>query len=93
MSLTRILALCVVLLGAIAGAHAQGNSQENTQDGRWLQDWKPLLPSVVPLPPKSQLNPGSVGGTTTPYTTAPQQTTTPSPTQSAPGLRLTIPSR
>ena len=92
MSLSRILALCVALLGTSVGAHAQGTPQENTQDGRWLQDWKPLVP-VVPLPPKSQLNPGTVGGTNTPYTTAPQQNSSPSPTQPAPGLRLTFPSR
>ena len=89
MSLPRIsFALCLVLLGAIASGSV------HAQEDKWLKDWKPLIPPVVPLPPNSQLNPGSVGGTTTPYTTAPLQSpTTPSPTQPAPGLRLSIPSR
>jgi len=79
--------LCVVLLSATApgGAFAQ-------QD-KWKQDFKELVPPVVPLPPNSQLNPGSVGGNQTPYTTAPLQSPTQSPAQPAPGLKLTIPSR
>jgi len=81
-------ALCVALLGLSCGANAQ------TPDEKWRQDLKPLVPPVVPLPPNSQLNPGSVGGANNPYTTAPLQTpTTQAPSQPAPGLRLTIPSR
>ena len=81
-------ALCVALLGVTCDANAQ------TPEEKWRQDLKPLVPPVVPLPPNSQLNPGSVGGANNPYTTAPLQTpTTQAPTQPAPGLRLTIPSR
>ena len=84
-------ALCtalLALLGLFSSAHAQ------TQEDKWRQDLKSLVPPVVPLPPNSQLNPGSVGGTSSPYTTAPLQTpSTQAPTQPAPGLRLTIPSR
>jgi hypothetical protein len=83
------LALCIALLGAVSSTTAQA------QEDKWRQDLKPLLPPVVPLPPNSQLNPGSVGGASNPYTTAPLQQTpsTPATTQPAPGLRLTIPSR
>jgi len=84
-----LLALGLALLAAIPSAVAQ-----TQDDGKWLQDWKPLVPPVVPLPPNSQLNPGSVGGAQNPYTTAPLQSPTiQAPTQPAPGLRLTIPSR
>lgn len=89
MSLSKISLLALALFAAILPAGAQAQD-----DGKWLQDWKPLLPPVVPLPPNSQLNPGSVGGAQNPYTTAPLQSPTiQAPTQPAPGLRLTIPSR
>jgi hypothetical protein len=90
MSLSRnsLLALGIALAGAVAPAGAQ------TQEDKWRKDLMPLVPPVVPLPPNSQLNPGSVGGASTPYTTAPlQNSTTQTPTQPAPGLRLTIPTR
>ena len=80
-------ALCIALLGAVSSANAQA------QEDRWRQDLKPLIPPIVPLPPNSQLNPGSVGGTQTPYTTAPLQNPNLSPSESSPGIRLTIPSR
>ena len=87
-ALLGVALLGVTLLGVTCGAHAQAPEE------RWRQDLKPLVPPVVPLPPNSQLNPGSVGGANNPYTTAPLQTpTTQAPTQPAPGLRLTIPSR
>ena len=56
-------------------------------------DLKPLVPPLVPLPPNSRLNPGTVGGTQTPYTTAPLKSPNLAPTEPAPGIRLTIPSR
>jgi hypothetical protein len=89
MSLSKIslLALCIVLLGAIAidGAYAQDKPDKPI-------NLKRLIPPVFsPLPPNSQLNPGTVGGTTTPYTTAPLQN--PAQAPPAPGIRLTIPSR
>jgi hypothetical protein len=56
-------------------------------------DFKPLVPPVFPVPPNSALTSGSIGGTSNPYTTAPLQSPTQAPTQSAPGMRLTIPSR
>ena len=84
--------ICIALLGVVSSADAQ------TQEDRWRRDLRPLVPPVVPLPPNSQLNPGTVGGASNPYTTAPLQTpSTQAPTQPAtqpaPGLRLTIPSR
>lgn len=56
-------------------------------------DFKPLLPPVAPLPPNSSVTSGSVGGTSNPYTTAPLQSPTQVPTQPAPGMRFTIPTR
>lgn len=83
-----LFALGIALLGAMPSA------AQPPEDNKWLQDLKPLVPPVVPLPPNSQVNPGSVGGTANPYTTAPlQNPTIQAPTQPAPGLRLTIPSR
>jgi hypothetical protein len=63
------------------------------QSDKWDKpvDLKPLVPPVFPLPPTSKLNPGSVGGTETPYTTAPLQKPDTPATQSAPGFRLSIP--
>jgi hypothetical protein len=82
-----LLALCIMPLCTPGGASAQ--------QGQWDKpvDLKPLIPPLVPLPPSSSLKPGTVGGTTTPYTTAPLQNPNLSPTQPAPGIRLTIPSR
>jgi hypothetical protein len=81
-------ALCIALLGVVSAANAQ------TPEDKWRQDLKPLVPPIVPLPPNSQLNPGSVGGANSPYTTAPLQApTSQAPTQPSPGLRLTIPTR
>jgi len=81
-----LLALGIVLLaaGASAGAHAQADKPI---------DFKPLMPPIVPVPPNSQVTSGSVGGTQNPYTTAPLQSPTQAPTQSSPGMRLTIPTR
>ena len=89
MSLPKIslLALGIVLLGMVAPAsvHAQQTDKPF--------DFKPLLPPVVPIPPNSAVTSGSIGGTQNPYTTAPLQSPTQAPTQSAPGMRLTIPTR
>ena len=64
------------------------------QDDKWDKkyDLKPLLPPVVPLPPSSRLDSGTVGGTQTPYTSAPLQNPGPS-SPPAPGLKLSIPAR
>jgi hypothetical protein len=82
-----LLALCMALFGAIGsgGASAQDKPDKPI-------DLKPLIPPVFsPLPPNSQLNPGTVGGATTPYTTAPLQN--PTQSQPVPGIRLSIPTR
>jgi hypothetical protein len=67
----------------------------SAQDDRWDRpaDLKPLLPPLVPLPPSSRLNPGSVGGSQRPYTSTPLQNPNASPDSTTPGIRLTIPSR
>jgi hypothetical protein len=94
MNLNRyaLLALCIVAC-APSGAVAQAN--QFAQANQWDKpvDLKPLIPPVVPLPPNARLNPGSVGGYQTPYTTAPLQNPNIAPTEPAPGLRLTIPAR
>jgi hypothetical protein len=78
------LVLCSALTGS--GAFAQGNQDKPI-------DFKRLVPPVLPaLPPNSQLNSGVVGGSQTPYTTAPLYDATPT-TPPAPGLKLTVPSR
>ena len=56
-------------------------------------DLKQLIPPVVPLPPNARLNPGTVGGYQTPYTTAPLQNPNNLSNEPAPGLKLTIPAR
>jgi hypothetical protein len=90
MSLSKLtlLALSMVVLGMIAPANAQGQQTDKPFD------FKPLLPPVAPLPPNSAVTSGSVGGSQNPYTTAPLQSPTqPSTSQSAPGMRFSIPSR
>jgi len=87
MSLPRLLLLTLGIVLVSAGASAQ-------QDEKWKQDFKTLVPPVVPLPPNSQLNPGNVGGLQTPYTTAPLQQSPTQPSQpTAPGLKFSIPAR
>jgi hypothetical protein len=56
-------------------------------------DFKPLLPPVVPIPPNSAVTSGAVGGRQDPYTTAPLQSPPQAPTQTAPGMRFSIPTR
>jgi hypothetical protein len=82
-----LLALGIVLLGAPDGALAQANQWDKPVD------LKPMVPPVVPLPPNSRLNLGTVGGYQTPYTTAPLQNPNLAPNDPAPGIRLTIPAR
>jgi hypothetical protein len=86
------LALCTVVATAFAptGAAAQ---QKNDQP---LVDFSPLVPPVFPLPPSSTLTPGAIGNPQrSPYTTAPLQDPASSvrDRESAPGLKLTIPTR
>jgi len=89
MSLPKIslLVLSVVVLGAIPLASGQAQQTDKPFD------FKPLLPPVAPLPPNSSVTSGSVGGTQDPYTTAPLQRPTQTPSQSAPGMRFSIPTR
>jgi hypothetical protein len=83
-----LLAICV-LIGALApgGAHAQADKFDKPID------LKPLIPPVFQLPPNAQMNPGSVGGTQTPYSGSPPPGVTQTPTQPNPGIKLFIPSR
>ena len=83
-----LLALSIAALGAIAPANAQGQQTDKPFD------FKPLLPPVVPVPPNSAVTSGSIGGSQNPYTTAPLQSPSqPSTSQSAPGMRFSIPTR
>ena len=81
-----LLALCILPLAA-ASARAQANQYDKPVD------LKGLVPPIVPLPPKSKLNPGSVGGYQDPTTTAPLQKPDFTTNAPAPGLKLTIPAR
>lgn len=82
-----LLVLSLVIPGAIAPASVSAQQTDKPFD------FKPLIPPVVPVPPNSAVTSGAVGGTQTPYTTAPLQSPTQGPSQSAPGMRLTFPSR
>ena len=81
-----LLALFVLPLAAPA-AFAQGSSYDRPID------LKGLVVPIVPLPPTSRINPGTVGGNQTPYTTAPLQKPDFSSPDPAPGLKLTITTR
>ena len=89
MGLPKI-ALLVLSLIAIAVTTPEGAVAQQTDKPF---DFKPLLPPVAPLPPNSSVTSGSVGGTSNPYTTAPLQSPTQTPSQPAPGMRFTIPTR
>jgi hypothetical protein len=80
-----VLVLCLSPLGAAGNAFAQADKYDKPVD------LKPLIPPVFPLPPASRINPGSIGGSQTPYTTAPLQNPDTPTSQSAPGFRLSIP--
>jgi hypothetical protein len=85
---------CVILFGAILSASlAPGAAYAQEQHEQKPFDFKPLIPPIFPVPPQSQVQSGSVGGSQTPYTTAPLQDTKQAPTQSAPGIRLSIPTK
>jgi hypothetical protein len=89
MSLSKIslLALSIAVLGATVPTSVSAQQTDKPFD------FKPLLPPVVPVPPNSAVTSGSIGGTQNPYTTAPLQSPTQAPAQSAPGMRLTFPTR
>jgi hypothetical protein len=89
MSLSKpaLFALGILVLCAPGAVFAQANQWDKPAD------LKLLIPPVLPLPPAARINPGSVGGTQTPYTTAPLQNPNLSPSEQSPGIRLTIPSR
>jgi hypothetical protein len=81
-----LLAFCVLPLAA-APAWAQANQYDKPVD------LKGLVTPVVPLPPTAKINPGTVGGNQTPYTTAPLQKPDFRSSDPAPGFKLTIPTR
>jgi hypothetical protein len=81
--------VCIALLGGFPAIGVADVQAQDKPDKPY--DLKPLLPPAFVLPPKSQLNPGTVGGAKDPYTTAPLQNPTRQSTQPAPGIRLTIP--
>ena len=79
--------LSCAALSAPGIAYAQANQWDKPVD------LKSLVPPVVPLPPNSRLNAGSVGGTQGPNTTIPLQNPNTSSSDPAPGFKLTIPAR
>ncbi len=83
----RALLAVFILPLAASAAFAQGSSYDRPID------LKGLVVPVVPLPSNSRINPGTVGGNQTPYTTAPLQKPDFSSPDPAPGLKLTIPTR
>ena len=88
----RLSKISLLVLGLVAlGATAPTNVHAQQTDKPF--DFKPLLPPVAPLPPNSSVTSGSVGGRHDPYTTAPLQNPPQAPTQTAPGMRFTIPTR
>ena len=80
-----LLASCIIVSCAAGAAWAQADKYDKPVD------LKPIVPPIFPLPPSSQINPGSFGGNQTPYTTAPLGTSNAPSTQQAPGLKFTIP--
>jgi hypothetical protein len=85
-----LLALYILPLCATDGAVAQDDKWGKPLD---LKVLVPPLPPIVPVPRDYQLNPGTVGGSQTPYINSPLQSPGSSVTQTTPGIRLTIPSR
>jgi len=88
-----LLVLCAVVLGAMA---AQEAAAQAAAEDQWNKiDLKPLIPPIVPLPPlppNSQLAPGGLGGTASPFSSAPPTISSQAPSSGA-GITLTIPSR
>jgi hypothetical protein len=86
MGLRRHLLPAAVIAGLLAAGAAKAQDDKPPPP----IDLKPLVPPVFVLPPQSNLNPGTVGGAQTPYTTAPLQDPAKSP-QPTPGIRFSIP--
>lgn len=87
-SKVALLIVGMAVVGAITPTSAPAQPQTDKPF-----DFKPVLPPVVPLPPNSAVTSGSVGGRQDPYTTAPLQSPPQAPTQTAPGMRFSIPTR
>ena len=83
------LALCAVLLGALAAGSA--SAQPADKDERY--NLKPLIPPVFQLPPNAQVKPGDLGRTQLPTDPTAPTTATQPQSAPAPGLRITIPTR
>jgi hypothetical protein len=89
MTIPRLaLALFVVLAGASGAVAQDRNSQWDT---KW--DLNKLVPPVLPVPPRSKLDPTTLGGAASPYPNAPLESPNAAAAAPAPGLRLTIPAR
>ena len=84
-----LLALCILPLCAPGGASAQEDKWGKPVDLKLLI---PPIPPVVPLPRNYQLNPNTGGGSQS-YSNGPLENPNAPTTQSAPGIKLSIPSR
>jgi hypothetical protein len=88
-----LVALCLMPLCVSVGAFAQQSQFGTPQDFKPL-DLKPLIPPlpIMPVPRDLQVNTGSVGGSQS-SAVAPLQSPTSPGTQSAPGIKFSIPTR
>jgi hypothetical protein len=90
MTIPRPALALFVMLAGVGGAAAQA-SNNSEWDAKW--DVNRLLPPIAPIPPKSKLDATTLGGAPSPYPNAPLQSPNAASSGSAPGLKLTIPSR
>jgi hypothetical protein len=85
-----LLALCIAAATALAPGGALAQTDKPIDYKQFIV---PVLPPLQAFPPNSQINPGIVGGSSDPYTTAPLQGPPAASVAPAPGLKLTVPAR
>jgi hypothetical protein len=88
-----LLALCIAVVAALAAGGALAQTEKSDKPIDYKPFIVPVLPPLQAFPPNSQINPGIVGGSSDPYTTAPLQGPPAASVAPAPGLKLTVPAR